>query len=656
MLGIGIVFVVVSTFTAFATSMGVGGQSGTPQGTRGRTDPVQRELQRRFESEAIERALAEGPHSPAEHERRMILAQIREDFLRIQVVNDNLQKATPRTGAIDLKVVAKFAPEITKRAQRLKDSLALPEIEETSELLGPKVETGIEQPRSALSVLSNLINVFVENPIFERSRLVDAKLSAQARRDLEQIIEVSKQVKRNSETLRRARPRATSAPRDSRAIPAFPGAEGFGSTTPGGRGGRVIFVTNLDDAGPGSFRAACEAEGPRVVIFRVSGLITLAKPLVIKNPYVTIAGQTAPGDGVCIRNYTFIIATHDVVVRYLRSRLGDLSGEEADSITLASGAEHVILDHCSASWSVDEALSLAGNVSNVTVQWCLIAEGLNHSKHAKGAHGYGSLSRANGAVTWHHNLWAHNNSRNPRLGDNYGRPPYPTFDVRNNVIYDYGEIACGLTQGVLKVNYVENYIRPGPGSKASTPIRIGGPSDLRFYIRGNVFEGNGALTADNSQFFYPLTIHGKVQVQTVAKPFNAPPVKTVSAQSAYEAVLVTVGASLPRRDSVDARIVAEVRQRKGLIIDSQEQVGGWPALKSKAAPFDRDDDGMPDSWERRHGLNPHDPADASTDKNKDGYTNLEEYLNSTNPNKASTMQVRCRVPVQFESDSLMVIN
>lgn len=423
---------------------------------------------------------------------------------------------------------------------------------------------------------------------------------------------------------------------EARSVPSFPGAEGFGATTPGGRGGRVIFVTNLDDAGPGSFRAACEAEGPRIVIFHVSGLITLAQPIVIKNAFITIAGQTAPGDGICLRNYTFVIATHDVVVRYLRSRLGDLSGQEADSITLAAGAQNVVLDHCSASWSVDEALSLAGNVSNVTVQWCLIAEGLNHSKHSKGAHGYGSLSRANGAVSWHHNLWAHNNARNPRLGDNYGRPPYPTFDVRNNVIYNYGEIASGLTQGVLKVNYVGNYIRPGPNSKASNPIRVGGPSDLNFYIRDNVFEGNAAATSDNSLFFDPVMINDKRQVQTVAQPFPAQPVTTVGAQQAYEAVLRLVGASRPRRDSVDSRIVNEVRQRKGSIIDSQEQVGGWPALKSKAAPVDSDSDGMPDSWERSHRLNPHDPADGATDSDKDGYSNLDEYLNNTDPNKAST--------------------
>lgn len=425
----------------------------------------------------------------------------------------------------------------------------------------------------------------------------------------------------------------SSAAPEAAAIPAFPGAEGFGSTTPGGRGGKVIFVTNLNDSGEGSLRAACDAEGPRIVIFRVSGLITLASPITVKNPYLTIAGQTAPGDGICLRNFTFNIATHDVVVRYLRSRLGDTSAQEADSITLVSGAREVVLDHCSATWSIDESLSLAGNVSNVTVQWCLIGDALNHSKHAKGDHGYGSLSRANGPVTWHHNLWAHNNSRNPRLGDNYGRPPFPTFDVRNNVMYDYGEICSGLTQGILKVNYVANYIRPGPSSKAKTPIHIGGPSTLSFYIRDNVFEGNSVQTADNTQFFDPVVIDGKRQVETVAQPFSAPLVRTSSAKEAYEAVLKSVGASLPRRDSVDAQIIDEVRRGKGSLIDSQQQMGGWPELNSATPPVDSDADGMPDAWERKHGFNPHDPSDGAADKDKDGYTNLEEYLNGTDPNK-----------------------
>jgi pectate lyase len=417
------------------------------------------------------------------------------------------------------------------------------------------------------------------------------------------------------------------------AIPAFPGAEGFGATTPGGRGGKVIAVTNLSDEGPGSFRAACETEGARIVIFRVSGLITLTRKLIIKNPYITIAGQTAPGHGICLRNFTLVIATHDVVVRYLRSRLGDLTAQEDDSITLASGARNVVIDHCSASWSIDENLSLAGDVAHVTVQWCLIAEGLNHSKHSKGSHGYGSLSRANGPVSWHHNLWAHNVSRNPRLGDNYGRPPYPTFDVRNNVIYNYGEIASGLTQGVLKVNYVANYIRPGPNSKATTPIHIGGPSDLTFYITDNVFEGNDLSTLNNSRFFDPEVIDGKRQVRIVDKAFDAPAVTTLWAYGAFESVMDSVGASLPRRDSVDARIVSEVRLRRGAIIDSQKQVGGWPELKSAPAPKDSDGDGMPDEWERRYGLNPSDPSDGKRDKDNDGYTNVEEYLNKTDPTK-----------------------
>ena len=424
---------------------------------------------------------------------------------------------------------------------------------------------------------------------------------------------------------------STSNARATLTVPAFPGAQGFGANTPGGRGGRVIFVTNLNDAGPGSLRAACDADGPRTVIFRGSGLISLASPITVKNPFLTIAGQTAPGDGICLRNFTFNIATHDVVVRYLRSRLGDLSAQESDSITLVSGAHDVVLDHCSATWSIDESLSLAGNVSNVTIQWCLIGNALNHSKHAKGDHGYGSLSRANGPVTWHHNLWVHNNSRNPRLGDNYGRPPFPTFDVRNNVMYDYGEICSGLTQGVLKVNYVGNYIRPGPSSKATTPIHVGGPSQLSFYIRDNVFEGHDSFTTDNSTFFDPVMIDGKRQLEIVPQPFDAPLVQTSSARDAYTAVLASVGASLPRRDSVDARIINEVKSGTGSIIDSQEQVGSWPELKSTTPPVDTDEDGMPDAWERKFGLNPHDASDGSKDKDGDGYTNLEEYLNNTNP-------------------------
>ncbi len=410
-------------------------------------------------------------------------------------------------------------------------------------------------------------------------------------------------------------------------LPAFPGAQGFGSTTPGGRGGKVLFVTNLDDSGPGSLREACEAQGPRIVVFRVSGLISLEKAITVRNPYLTLAGQSAPGDGICLRNCGFAVATHDVVVRFLRSRLGDLAGKAEDCLDLANGASHVIFDHCSATWSIDECLSLAGNVSDATVQWCLIAEALNKSKHPKGPHGYGSLARANGPVSLHHNLWAHHNARNPRFGDNYDKPPYPVFDFRNNVIYDFGGTCSGLTQGRFPVNYVANYIRPGPSSRARTPITIGGPSDLTFFIRDNIFEGNDAFTADNTLFFNQVEIEGTRQVRIVDEPFAAAPVRTLPATEALEAVLAAVGASVPIRDSVDARIVDQVRQRRGAIIDSQAQVGGWPQYRQSPPPKDSDNDGMPDDWETAHGLYPKDPSDGPKDRDGDGYTNVEEYLN-----------------------------
>jgi acetyl esterase/lipase/pectate lyase len=413
-------------------------------------------------------------------------------------------------------------------------------------------------------------------------------------------------------------------------LPAFPGAEGAGARATGGRGGTVYEVTTLNDSGPGSLREAV-SESNRTIVFRVSGTIELKSRLELNKPNITIAGQTAPGDGICLSNYSFNIRTQNVIVRYLRVRLGDVTAQQSDGVTIWRGSRNVILDHCSVSWSIDEALSLAGDVADVTVQWCLIGEALRRSKHAKGAHGYGSLSRASGAVSWHHNLWAHNDSRNPRLGDNYNNPPYPTFDVRNNVMYDYGSTCSGLTQGQLKVNYVANYIKRGPSSTATHPISVGGPSDMYFYIRDNQVDGNEALTADNSKFFNKVEIDGKRQVQTVAEPFAMPLVRTSSAREAYDAVLVSVGASLPIRDVVDARLVREVRERKGRMIDSQTEVGGWPELKSAPAPADSDHDGMSNDWERKHMLNPDNASDGVGDTDKDGYTDIEEYLNNTDP-------------------------
>jgi len=410
-------------------------------------------------------------------------------------------------------------------------------------------------------------------------------------------------------------------------LAAFPGAEGFGAQTPGGRGGRVLHVTNLDDTGPGSFRAACEASGARIVVFDVSGTIALKHPILVRNPFLTIAGQTAPGDGICLRDASFGIATHDVVVRFLRVRLGDVSSREDDCIDLHHGARNCILDHCSATWSIDECLSTSGDVQDCTVQWCLIGEALNASKHAKGKHGYGSLARANGPFSWHHNLWLHNDARNPRLGDNYGRGGSPRFDVRNNVIYDFGGTASGLTQGKFEANYVGNYLRPGPSSRAKTPITIGEKSELRFFIRDNVLEGDAALTSDNTRFFNTMEFGGVRQVWTVDQPFAAPAVQTWPAAEAFERVLVGVGATRPRRDPVDTRLIAHVRDRKGAIINSQTEVGGWPVLKTAAVPPDTDGDGLPDAWETAHGLNPRDGTDGAKPATPGGYTNIEVYLN-----------------------------
>lgn len=411
-------------------------------------------------------------------------------------------------------------------------------------------------------------------------------------------------------------------------LPAFPGAEGFGATTPGGRGGKVLRVTTLEDSGPGSFREACDAEGPRVIVFAVAGTIALRKPVIVKNPFLTIAGQTAPGDGICLRDASFGVATHDVIVRFLRVRLGDVSSREDDCIDLHHGARNCILDHCSATWSIDECLSTSGDVQDCTIQWCLIGESLNQSKHAKGKHGYGSLARANGPMSWHHNLWIHNDARNPRLGDNYGRGGSPAFDVRNNVIYNHGGTASGLTQGKFTANYVANYIRPGPSSRARTPITVGEKSELRFHLSGNVAEGDARLTADNDAFFSAVEFGGVRQVWTVAAPFPAAPVTTWPAAEAYERVLADVGATRPVRDAVDARLIGHVRQRTGALIDSQRQVGGWPDLKSGVVPADSDGDGIPDAWETSHGLDPRDPKDGARPATPGGYTHLEIYLNS----------------------------
>jgi len=309
-------------------------------------------------------------------------------------------------------------------------------------------------------------------------------------------------------------------------------------------------------------------------------VLTLDTPLVIHEPFLTIDGSAAPGDGICIRGSEVSIRTHDVVVRYLRFRPGDISGKEVDALNVAGDGHHVVIDHVSASWSVDEVLSASGAIHDVTIQWSIIAEGLNHSVHSKGAHGYGSLVRAVGGLTLHHNLWAHNSSRNPRLGDNYGTPPWPVFDVRNNVIYDYGEIASGMTGDHLSANYVGNYIRPGPSSNAKRgPIVLTDTAAVTYFVEANVVDGRDDLTADNRHLFDRAELDGRALVTLAPRAFATPLVRTTGAREALRDVLAGAGATLPRRDSIDARILRDVEQRTGAIIDSQSQVGGWPAYR-----------------------------------------------------------------------------
>lgn len=421
-------------------------------------------------------------------------------------------------------------------------------------------------------------------------------------------------------------------------VPAFPGAEGFGANSLGGRGGVVLFVTNLDDSGPGSLRAAVEADGPRTVIFRISGTIALEKTLVIRNSRITIAGQTAPGDGICLKDYGLSIAADHVIVRYIRCRPGDNTGGEPDAISISSGHD-MIADHCSTSWAVDETLSASTRrgLDNVTVQWCIISESLNDSTHHKGSHGYGSLIRGGygSGYTYHHNLYAHHKARLPRPGNYNDRSEDPdgfTLDFRNNVVYNWGGRYAGYNadgsngaNSITKMNFVGNYYKRGVNSSGDFAFSESTRS-ARTWFDGNAM--NGGIPDEPwslviFQKFSPADIQDYIQPE----PIPVAPVETDDALTAYERVLAEAGAVLPERDAVDARIVAEVRNGTGQIINDESDVGGWPELKSTEPPRDTDRDGMPDEWENDHGLDAENRADRNADRDADGYTNLEEYIN-----------------------------
>lgn len=436
---------------------------------------------------------------------------------------------------------------------------------------------------------------------------------------------------------------------------AFPGAEGYGRFAQGGRGGDVYHVLNLKDNGPGSLREGLEScRGPRTIVFDVSGTIRLEKALTLESNRVTIAGQTAPGDGITLRDHTFKIKNcSDIIVRYLRVRLGDESKTSSDTI----GIEHardVILDHVTATWGVDGTMDTE-YLSNFTLQWSIYGEALHEATHHKGAHAMlMSLRKTSGNVSLHHNLFFSSRNRHPSLGGGSLEQcnPKAIVDFRNNVLYNWS----GSTNlGIGQFNLISNYYRPGPNTDTGAgryPVRPKVKTDgvTVGYMQGTVFEGNEAWSRNNHLAMqwgvrdegYP----GNVPQEAFCLPAQAVAVMdrplTHAAEKAYELVLAGAGAALAR-DAADKRIVQGIQDRTHCMIDSQNDVGGWPALHSKPAPRDTDQDGMPDAWEKRHGLDPKDPADRNGDA--DGYTNLEAYLNSLVPDMGMTLR-NSRTPYQ----------
>ena len=415
-------------------------------------------------------------------------------------------------------------------------------------------------------------------------------------------------------------------------IPAFPGAEGYGSVTPGGRGGQVIAVTNLHANGPGSLQAACDVKGPRIVVFNVSG--TIDGDVKIKNDFITIAGQSAPGDGIMIKG-NLAIDANDVVIRYLRVR----TDHEGDALG-GRYRKNIIVDHVSASWSSDEVFSLYHN-ENVTIQWCMITEAC---AKADGSHRFGGIW-GNQHATYHHNLIAHNDSRNVRWASGCGYNDY-----RNNVLYNWGYQSCYGGEAHQKgdrrkppiefsaINMIANYYKPGPATRANVKDCIVSPSARgeddygSWHVAENYVDGFPEVTSDNW-----FGVKGN-KFTKLATPWDAMPIHQQSAADAYLTVLDQAGCSLPKRDSIDSRIAEEVRNGTAShgnngIITKQEDVGGWPQLQSAEAPLDSDNDGMPDDWENKFGLDANAADDNSSDNDGDGYTNVEEYLNGTDPNE-----------------------
>ncbi|MBM3215886.1 pectate lyase [Candidatus Poribacteria bacterium] len=416
-------------------------------------------------------------------------------------------------------------------------------------------------------------------------------------------------------------------------IPVFPGAEGFGTRTVAGRGGRIVHVTTLADSGPGSLREALLQPYPRIVVFRVSGIIELTRSLFVSEPFVTVAGQTAPGDGICIKNAGVVITAHDVLIQHLRIRPGNEGDVDADTNDAVEvlGAHNVVLDHLSTGWSEDETIGLWQGAHDVTVSWSVVAEALNRSRHRKKTHSAGLLiGDGSYHASIHHNLFAHNDFRNPLIGGG------GTHDVVNNVIYDWGALATEIvdTNSNSFVNIVGNRYLRGPSTPEGAPeIVIGETRSVpQLYVAGNLGIHRN-LPSENEWSLVRFGWGEQPSLEPYRRrtPFDTPAVTSVDADSVLELVLSGAGAAAPQRDAVDARIVQEVRARTGRIIDHPGDVGGYPRLVSAAPPVDADGDGMPDAWETMQGLNPRDASDGAGDQDGDGYTNVEEYLHSLSP-------------------------
>jgi hypothetical protein len=436
---------------------------------------------------------------------------------------------------------------------------------------------------------------------------------------------------------------AASAASEDR-LPAFPGAEGAGKWAVGGRGGSVYEVTTLADAGPGSLREGVSGSD-RTIVFRVSGTIELQSQLLIAGNNLTIAGQTAPGGGICLSGHSTGIkgSAHDIVIRYLRFRLGDHFEIADDSFntnvpgSVSPEIRNLIIDHCSFSWAVDECLSPYGNF-DVTIQWCIVSEGLALSAHPKNRHGYGGIWGGE-RNTYHHNLIAHQGGRQPRFG--YTEGINLEVDHYNNVVYDHGYTSVYGGEWSNGINIVGNYYKPGPTTLGEVaPVIVSANRGGQWYVAGNQVDGHPDVTAHNRrgircpiggivELAEPQPIPGRGDIQSAAK--------------AYEAVLANAGAILPRRDAADARVVDEVRNGTGRLINSQKEVGGYPPLVQTEAPLDSDHDGIPDWWEKAQGLDPNDPSDAQKIA-PNGYTYLENYLNSIVPDPVGSPVVRITSP------------